>query len=577
MSYSAKVDGVTRTFRVIESTAVYHGDESCFVWLETAPVELAKGLHEIVVSGGWQHAKCDVLILTANAEYTPSAEPGCGGETPIDLSLLVDDDQRKKYLGYTVWTRPLEHNVAPDDAPEDVLGVESLSVSAAVNEYEAANFIVTNWQDVSVGLRVTVGDLSTEDQKQRIESRYVDLLHALPLQVWDGRKLADPLPRLDPSGVLMVPPGESRQVWLRFHTRDLQPGEYVGKVILEQLNSDDLRLRRELKLTLTVWPFALPEEHPLLVFLNEYDLQHPGAREDLAAHYVTAFHVCRVPGPIDGQINFSGHDAEVRAELKHARGIVFEHWHFRQSNEWKTEPGRKKWQRWIKAWADHVQQDLGLAADRFWLHIYDEQGGAAVNDFIAARKLIEQVSPEVQDVTTVAPWTTFDEIKRMDPHVAVWSPLLSRLENEEELKFYQQTGKPVVPYVCNENKRAFDPYAFYRLFPWKIWHYQLHGCWIWTYLGGNAWNGRRWDGGVVYPGHGEIITSRRWELFRDGLEDYLYLHLLRKRLDAQAKIGTNVDATRKLIDDAVTAVLGTSNDPALAQTWRKRMAEMIME
>jgi hypothetical protein len=125
--------------------------------------------------------------------------------------------------------------------------------------------------------------------------------------------------------------------------------------------------------------------------------------------------------------------------------------------------------------------------------------------------------------------------------------------------------------------KAVTQAGTYRLFPWKVWHYQLHGCWIWTYLGGNAWNGRRWDGGVVYPGHGEIITSRRWELFRDGLEDYLYLHLLRKRLDAQAKIGTNVDATRKLIDDAVTAVLGTSNDPALAQTWRKRMAEMIME
>jgi len=60
MSYSAEIDGVARSFQTIEATAVYHGDESCFVWLETEPFGLAKGVS---------------LLLTA----PPRKPPRCSG------------------------------------------------------------------------------------------------------------------------------------------------------------------------------------------------------------------------------------------------------------------------------------------------------------------------------------------------------------------------------------------------------------------------------------------------------------------------------------------------------------------
>jgi hypothetical protein len=161
----------------------------------------------------------------------------------------------------------------------------------------------------------------------------------------------------------------------------------------------------------------------------------------------------------------------------------------------------------------------------------------------------------------------------MDPYVDIWSPYLPRLSNAEEVTFYRQTGKPVVPYICAENKRVLDPYAFYRLFPWQVWRHGFHGCWIWTYLRGDPWNGREWDGGMVYPGQGQIVTSRRWEMFREGLEDYLYLHLLRERVES----GKAPASATKLLQQAAAEVLATPDDPGVAHTWRARLVAALAE
>ena len=420
VDYAATVDGEKRPFTLLPDTLAYHGDEANFVWLTTEPFSLSQGMHTLLISAGPTYAKLDVLGLTEDPEFVPPAAPPFGQETPNDLRLLPDDEQRQAYRGYTVWTRLPEQNVAPTDRPDDVMGVDALALAAAGNEYEAANLIVTNWQDTALTLRLQVGDLAAGKEGPRLSGQRFELLEAIPLPAFDGRWLADPLPPLA-AGVWTIPPRESRQAWLRLHTRDLPPGTYTGKLTLDPVSASDQRLLRTLTFTVTIHPFSLPQQHPLFVFLNEYDLDFPGVRADLAAHYVNVFHVCKVPGP-DGVPDFTAHDAEVRSELQYAPQINFEHWWFRDRSDWKTAEGRARWQQWSRTWATHLWDDLGLTPDRVWLHIYDEQGGAAVDDYIAARQLLEEVTPAVQDVVTVASWTTLEEIQRMNPYADIWSP-----------------------------------------------------------------------------------------------------------------------------------------------------------
>ena len=63
----------------------------------------------------------------------------------------------------------------------------------------------------------------------------------------------------------------------------------------------------------------------------------------------------------------------------------------------------------------------------------------------------------------------------------------------------------------------------YRLWAWRLFRDRMDGMFMWTYLSRDAWKGRSWDGGMVFAGNGHIVPSRRWELMRLGLQDWLLL------------------------------------------------------
>ena len=108
---------------------------------------------------------------------------------------------------------------------------------------------------------------------------------------------------------------------------------------------------------------------------------------------------------------------------------------------------------------------------------------------------------------------------------------------------------------------------------WKIWNYQCDGFGIWMY-GGNeiTWDGRSWDGGMIYPGEGEIVTSRRWETFRDALTDWLYLDAVRQA--AERADEERAARARDEINAAVADVLDHPDDPTRADLWRAKLLEL---
>jgi hypothetical protein len=124
------------------------------------------------------------------------------------------------------------------------------------------------------------------------------------------------------------------------------------------------------------------------------------------------------------------------------------------------------------------------------------------------------------------------------------------------------TGKPIFPYYCAENKR-FWPAQHYRLWSWRAYRQRVDGLFMWTYLSRNAWQGRSWDGGMVFAGNGNMIPSRRWELMRMGLQDWLLL-------DRAAKSGH-----RKLVDQLVARVLKNPDDPSLLRQSRQKLLTIL--
>ena len=90
-----------------------------------------------------------------------------------------------------------------------------------------------------------------------------------------------------------------------------------------------------------------------------------------------------------------------------------------------------------------------------------------------------------------------------------------------------------------------------------------------TYPNGNG------DGSLVYPGSDGPVNSIRWELVRDGTEDYDMLTLLRRRRDS-APQGMRADIDRLLSFDAVTASFTDYLDsPGPLEAHREAAGEML--
>jgi hypothetical protein len=92
---------------------------------------------------------------------------------------------------------------------------------------------------------------------------------------------------------------------------------------------------------------------------------------------------------------------------------------------------------------------------------------------------------------------------------------------------------------------------------------------------------------VVYDGEGApvdaggevFVPSRRWEAWRQGVEDYEYLHTLRERIDQcrGRRVAASVVAeSEAVLKEVVAEVLAKADNPDVVYKARRRMTEGIL-
>ena len=88
---------------------------------------------------------------------------------------------------------------------------------------------------------------------------------------------------------------------------------------------------------------------------------------------------------------------------------------------------------------------------------------------------------------------------------------------------------------------------------------------------GSAWNEyttSKTSFGVVYITDDSVTDGKHWEATREGIEDYEYLAMLRRRVDELKARGVNSAALQdaaRLLETAPEQVAGPHFDPSLAQ------------
>ena len=113
------------------------------------------------------------------------------------------------------------------------------------------------------------------------------------------------------------------------------------------------------------------------------------------------------------------------------------------------------------------------------------------------------------------------------------------------LKSLKKKGKEIWIYVCISAQKPYPniwaidyPGIDHRILFWQCFKYDVEGFLYWaiSYWEKNPWKdtqtypGGNGDGSLVYPGEDGPINSIRWEIIREGIQDYEYLTLLKEKI-----------------------------------------------
>jgi hypothetical protein len=232
-------------------------------------------------------------------------------------------------------------------------------------------------------------------------------------------------------------------------------------------------------------------------------------------------------------------------------------------------------QRFRDAFGHHARLMADWLKQRNWLKkahakLKDEPGVgeygrvASVFDFAGAvlpsirREISEQLSPMLRKSAEV--WTT----NLTAPHVEL-DAVQSAIKPTDELWAYH-----------NFLHTLGYPSISMRMIPWTLGRHGIKGYLFWSV---NYWASDPWTdtaqnhtfmrGTLLYPDPktGEPVSSVRWELFREGLEDFETLRLLRTACD-EAAGDANLDETRqaavaeaeKLLGEEVAGLVRSARD-----------------
>lgn len=475
------------------------------------------------------------------------------------LQAAVWREQGKPEL--RVWTKQRWDMLEPAEEPADK-AAPRLDVHMMNNETRAAVFNLTNGapRDQRLRLRLTGLPGGMSPDYIRVQEvlnvgtrRFVAVAAALPDARREGAEY-----------VVTVPEGMTRQIWLSFHPDGLKAGTYAGKV--EVLAA--ARTVATMPLNLTIYPLRFPQETTLLVGGWEYtDAEATygitAENRDKVIAYLKQFHVnapwasgsalpwgkLNSAGQITEKPDTSRFDNWVRLWPEAKMYMVFlavgdtAGGCKRGTPEFSVAIGE-----WARFWAAHLK-DLGLKPSQLGLLIYDEPSRKEQYDLITAwARAINAAVPEFvcwEDPQPTEAQDCLEMFSAVDALCPYRNPFLAQADWYRELFLQKQReGKDLWFYNADGPARSFDPYSFYLLQEWHAFKIGAKGSNFWAFGdngGVSCWNEYPAQGNGPYcPMYldGTSVTSGKWmEAIREGIEDYEYLTMLRKRVVALEQQG----------------------------------------
>ena len=492
----------------------------------------------------------------------------------VGLTAVATAGSGKASGEYVVWeTSPWMHFTPRMDVSritQDASAIQSLVLEG---QTESKALMVSNLTDETLSARLLL---------EGLPDGCVEMLIPTFVRSADGRLFPDALVPPDPIGQLIVPPGETRQIWINL--RGLKPGKYEGKLTISPLTASVTD--KVVKLTVeVVHPPVKPPEP--LAFTWDYlgDAVSLGLEKEyvqsMVDHGIRVFMITglrQMPRPnADDEGNFldpvdwSAFEREVKLKWQPGRKLYVNLDVWEKAEERKIYNGKFDSPGWRIAFkkimagmADELER-LGLSYDDYFVCPVDE---CIDERYVAIARLVKEVDPNIRLIEDTI-GASLEQVKEADKYADLWTPHFNAFRaegNKAQIEYLKSTGKPLGFYFYSEgdNEKAQDSYQHYL---WRFWFAYsqgvngMMGYWTATQHYGNPWNRHQttasYDPSLFYPGNGGVITGRRWEAWRRGVEDFALLGLCKS---------VGIDTST-----AVKAVLDSPGDPDTASKARERL------
>lgn len=400
----------------------------------------------------------------------------------------------------------------------------------------------------------------------------------------DGRRISGALKPID--GMVEVPAGTTKQLWISFVKSEAAAGESVGRLVAEADGVSAVETTLRLVLAKRAFP-ARPRMH-----VGGWDYSEAGngyyrSPSNLTAkiarmremHVDTPWATMRV-APKGAKFGKAG-------ELLNADALDYAEWHAwtalwgdmaRQyavfvagGKTFHGEPiGTSRCRRMVKeyfgAWYAHAAAN-GLGARAFVLLPYDEPATPAADaqalEWCRALKAADARFVIFEDPTHADP-------KKADASLYAASdvlcPNMRQFHTGEKASFFldwQKQGKELWLYSCSGPSRTFDPLTYYRTQGWYAWRLGAKGTFFWA-LGcgggiGDSWHAFAQTGTEYSPffvSPTGAMASKQSEAVRESVQDYEYLALLADEIAARRAQGKDVSRLERILEEAPARALG---------------------
>ncbi|HUT91683.1 MAG TPA: glycoside hydrolase domain-containing protein [Thermoguttaceae bacterium] len=538
--------------------------------------------------------------------------------------------------GLAVWPVDPHVKVFRDAQPPEASG--PVTLRAARNEYEPAQ-VAFRGPKALEDVRVEVTPLAQEDGGATLGPEAVawSFVGFIPLAknttASDTLQLrAAPCEVPDPlleAATIDVEPNATQPVWITVHVpKDAKPGLYRGEIAVTA--GDD---RVALPVELVVDPFTLPDERHLSVtnwfnvgniakahgvelwsdafwaVLERYARNMAAHRQNVA---YTPWTLVEITQEADGKLSFDygrfdrfvelfeKAGAADRIEITHVAHFGPGGWSgkeivFRKVTATNRETGKSVALGPEEGLAPLLADLVRHLAERGWLeksmiHVADEPSINNIESWREASEFVHRAAPGLRRIDAIE---TIDFSGALD----VWVPKLSHFDRWREAYEARRGDDEMWYYICCHPYGSVYPNRFLdypatcvRVLHWINFAEDLSGYLHW---GLNFWGddpfGTPRDGlppgdtHVIYPGSEGPLSSIRWEIQRESLEDYEYLHLLAaKTAEVKGRLGAAAGwldprrRARELCRRVVPSIAEWERDPARIAATRREIADEII-